>query len=992
MTPVDFVAKWKAAQLKERSAAQEHFTDLCRLLGEPTPAEADPDGDWFCFEKGAGKAGGGDGWADVWRRGCFGWEYKGKGKDLQKAFRQLQLYSPALEYPPLLIVSDIASIVIHTAFTGTVPETHVLTLDDLLDANKRKPLIWAFREPERLRPGTTTHQITVEAAGRFAELATALRARGHAPVAVAHFLHRLLFCLFAEDVELLPGQMFSKLMQAGQRAPAELPHMLRELFGAMANGGRCAFEVIDWFNGGLFDTDDVLPLTQTDIRTLIGLSKLDWSAIEPSIFGTLFERGLDPDKRSQLGAHYTDPGSIMRIVNPVVVEPLRDAWHATKAAMQADRDKAAKAAAKWSAKLAQAETAFDPAAAAEAITERKKAESRGFNQAEKRYRAFLDRLAGFRVLDPACGSGNFLYLALRALKDLEHAVILEAEALGLPRPFPRVGPEAVQGIELNPYAAELARVTVWIGEIQWMLSHGFDLDRNPILKPLGNIENRDAVLIIDAAGNPVEPEWPAADSIIGNPPFLGAARMRGALGNEYTQVLRQAYERRVPGSADLVVYWFEKARQSIAEGKSRYAGLVATNSIRQKANRSILDAIKTTTNIFEAYGDEPWINEGAAVRVSLVCFGEVAGCTLDGERVNGINSDLTAASTFDVNDAKPLSENRSIAFPGSKKHGPFDVPGETARAWLLESNAHSRPNSEVLKPLWNGFDVTRRPRDQWVVDFGATMTETEACRYEGPFSHVAENVKPERERNNRLQYRKYWWRHGEPRVGLRAALSGLERYAAISEKSKHFYFCWLPVSCLPDNRLIVIARSDDTSFGVVSSRIHRAWALRQGSTLEDRPCYTPTTSFQTFPFPEGLTPNLAPADYSNPHAPAIAEAARALNDLRERWLNPPELVKRIPEVVPGYPDRILPVDEAAAKALKKRTLTNLYNARPAWLDNAHKALDAAVAAAYGWTDYSPDLPDDEILSRLLRLNLARSAAEATKAEGDIITGRPKADA
>jgi len=381
MTPVDFVAKWKAAQLKERSAAQEHFTDLCRLLGEPTPAEADPDGDWFCFEKGAGKAGGGDGWADVWRRGCFGWEYKGKGKDLQKAFRQLQLYSPALEYPPLLIVSDIASIVIHTAFTGTVPETHVLTLDDLLDANKRKPLIWAFREPERLRPGTTTHQITVEAAGRFAELATALRARGHAPVAVAHFLHRLLFCLFAEDVELLPGQMFSKLMQAGQRAPAELPHMLRELFGAMANGGRCAFEVIDWFNGGLFDTDDVLPLTQTDIRTLIGLSKLDWSAIEPSIFGTLFERGLDPDKRSQLGAHYTDPGSIMRIVNPVVVEPLRDAWHATKAAMQADRDKAAKAAAKWSAKLAQAETAFDPAAAAEAITERKKAESRGFNQA-----------------------------------------------------------------------------------------------------------------------------------------------------------------------------------------------------------------------------------------------------------------------------------------------------------------------------------------------------------------------------------------------------------------------------------------------------------------------------------------------------------------------------------------------------------------------------------------------------------------------------------
>lgn len=312
MIPADSVANWKAAKLKERSAAQEHFTDLCRMLGEPTPAEADSTGDWFCFEKGASKAGGGDGWADVWRRGCFGWEYKGKGKNLQQAFKQLQLYSPALEYPPLLIVSDIDSIVIHTAFTGMVPATHVLALDDLLDAGKRKLLKWAFTDPVRLRPDKPVSALTEEAAGRFAKLATDLRDRGHDPKPVAHFLNRLLFCLFAEDVDLLPGQMFTKLLEAAGRAPADLPDMLRDLFGAMQHGGRLGFERIDWFNGGLFDSDDVLPLEPAEIKTLIGLAKLDWSAIEPSIFGTLFVRGLDPEMRSQLGAHYTDPGSIMR--------------------------------------------------------------------------------------------------------------------------------------------------------------------------------------------------------------------------------------------------------------------------------------------------------------------------------------------------------------------------------------------------------------------------------------------------------------------------------------------------------------------------------------------------------------------------------------------------------------------------------------------------------------------------------------------------------
>ena len=287
MTPDQFIAKWQDAALKERSAAQEHFIDLCRLLDVPTPAEADPAGTWYLFERGAAKAGGGDGWADVWRRGCFGWEYKGKGKDLKAAFRQLQLYTPALEYPPLLIVSDLDSIEVNTAFTGTVPAVEVFPLESLRDAEKRRRLRWCWTDPDRWRPGQTTAALTEAAAGHFGELAQRLRARGHDPQAVGHFCIRLLFCLFAEDIELLPGKMFSRLLTAGLTAPERLDKMLHDLFGAMATGGLLGIEEIDWFNGGLFDSPATLPLDRDDVKMLKGLADLNWSAIEPSIFGTL---------------------------------------------------------------------------------------------------------------------------------------------------------------------------------------------------------------------------------------------------------------------------------------------------------------------------------------------------------------------------------------------------------------------------------------------------------------------------------------------------------------------------------------------------------------------------------------------------------------------------------------------------------------------------------------------------------------------------------
>jgi type II restriction/modification system DNA methylase subunit YeeA len=253
------------------------------------------------------------------------------------------------------------------------------------------------------------------------------------------------------------------------------------------------------------------------------------------------------------------------------------------------------------------------------------------------------------------------------------------------------------------------------------------------------------------------------------------------------------------------------------------------------------------------------------------------------------------------------------------------------------------------------------------------MSEEDASLFEAPFAYVEEHVKPEREKNKRASYRSYWWRHAEARPSMRAALSGLSRFIATPTMSKHRLFAWIDSRVLPDQQLIVIARDDDTTFGILHSKIHELWSLRMCTFLGvgNDPRYTSTTTFETFPFPEGLSPSVPADDFAaDPRAQAIATAAKRLDELRQNWLNPPELVKRVPEVVPGFPDRPVPVDDSAAAELKKRTLTNLYNQRPAWLVNAHKKLDEAVAAAYGWPS---DLSDDEILSRLLALNLERAA-------------------
>ena len=582
MTPAEFAAKWSGSTRSERAAAQEHFIDLCRMLGVPTPNEADPTGAWYAFEKGAGKAEGGEGFADVWMRGHFAWEYKGKRKDLKAAYVQLLGYKDALENPPLLVVSDLEKIEVRTNFTGLSPVVKTVTLDGLAapDPSEALTILRAvFTAPDELRPPFEPAQITEAAARHFAELAQALRGRGHEPQTVAHFLDRILFCLFAEDAGLLPKGVLSRLAEATKGRSALFTQALSELFARMSEaGGMYGAEEVPWFDGGLFDSADVLPLTGTEINLLLEVGRLNWALIEPAIFGTLFERGLDPDQRAQLGAHYTSRDDIWRLVEPVVIRPLRREY----AAMQVRVTQLILSGRK--------------------VTKATKPE----DNPQAVFRAFLDRLRKVRVLDPACGSGNFLFVTLWALKDLEwEAIQWGSLVLEEPQQFPQVGPEAVLGIELNAYAAELARVTIWIGELQWMLRHGLGYRRDPILRPLNLIETRNALLDLSDPTHPREAEWPAAEFIVGNPPFLGNRLLRRGLGHEYCKSLWSVFDDRLPHSSDLCCYWHEKARAQIETGKTRRAGLLATQGIRGQANRRVLERIRETGAIFFAHADEP---------------------------------------------------------------------------------------------------------------------------------------------------------------------------------------------------------------------------------------------------------------------------------------------------------------------------------------------------------------------------------------------------
>ena len=1031
-TPAQFIAKWSPVDLPERAASQEHFIDLCRLLGQPTPAEHDATGAEYTFEKGVavtdaasrGSKGAG-GFADVWWRGKFGWEYKRKGehRDLTDAYRQLCQYREALENPPLLIVSDIARTEIHTNFTGTAKQVHTVLLEEMDRPGKLSLLRRVFTDPRSFRPDVTTETVTKEVAEQFALLSQSLQGRGHDPHTAAHFLMKCMFCLFAEDVGLLPSNLFTRLLGQWKNEPKQLPALLTELFGKMRTGGAFGTERIAHFNGGLFDEAPAIPVTGPEIGELLLAAKQDWSSVEPAIFGTLFERSLDPSKRSQIGAHYTSRDDIMLVVEPVVLDPLRRRWGDVRAQVEAQLERRAKA--------------------------KTRATQRKANKAiADILRDFLKALGELRILDPACGSGNFLYVAIQELLNLEKEVITYAAradiAVGL---FPTVRPTQLHGIEINPYAAELAQVVIWIGYLQWMRDNGFNVPHDPILEPLQTIECRDAILslaagpqTVDAVGTSPEElqrgqpaAWPDAHFIIGNPPFLGSKLFRAyGLPDDYLQALYHAYD--IPNASDLCCYWFERARRQIEFAKSYggkgdgevpdgfgpdglapaenvRVGLLATQGIRGGANRETLKRAKETGDIFTAWSDREWILDGANVHVSIVGFddGTEARRMLDGLPVSTINADLTA--DLDVASASALAENFEIAFMGDTKGGGFDIPWNEALALLRRPNPNGRPNSDVLRPWVNGSDLTKRPRGMWIIDFGCETPESEAAGYEGPFEIVEQRVKPKRLTNRRKAYAERWWLHVEPRPAMRKGGATVRRFVTTCRVAKHRLFVWQHAPTLPDSSTFAFAREDDYFFGVLQSAIHTPWALRQGTQLETRPRYTPTTCFETFPlpWPPGREPTEAPA-YRR-----VAAAATALDEQRRCWLNPPEWIEALGRHIEAREDFTRVPDEtrdlirwsammaeaARDKDFKTRTLTNLYNARPAWLRRAHRELDAAVLSAYAavdpagewsadwaevWQDAGAGQPlpeghpladrraeiDQKVLAHLLRLNQSRS--------------------
>ena len=905
MTPQEFISRWQEAGFGERQGAQSFFNDLCGLVGHPTPAAyGEPEA--FTFEKHVP-----GGFADAYFEGHFGWEFKGQDAQLDGAFDQLLRYQVHLNTPPLLIVSSFHTIRIQTNFPGMETARHDIGIHEL-DQLERLALVkdvffFTDRFQERL---LSVDKVTQETVSLLQSIVVDMEQRNEDLERLARYLNQLVFCLYSEDAGLLPERLFSSIVRQHYRHPATFDRAVRSLFAQMAIGGFSGVHEIAHFNGDLFNVVDTVELSTVALHRLAEACDRNWRDIEPSIFGTLFERALHASKRTQTGAHYTGADDIKLVVEPVVMRPLHREWDVVRQEVNELSDNG------------------------------------DADAARKRLEAFQVRLASVTVLDPACGSGNFLYIALRLLLDLEREVIDFAAVQGWHGLTPTVQPDQMLGLEINHYAAELARTALWIGYIQWHQANGFAYTQRPILTPLETIRQTDAILDQTDPDNLAEPEWPAAEFIVGNPPFVGGRLLLTQFGDAYVKALYELYGRRIPNSSDLCCYWLEKARALIEMGKCSRAGLLATQGVRFQSNRAVMSRIKETGEIFEAYADMNWVLDGATVHISVICFddGSEDVRKLNGEVVSRINIDLT--SGVDLTLAKRLQENLDIAFRGIDKIGEFDIEEATAMSMMGESNPDGRSNRDVIKRWINGKDITERPRDVWAIDFGVNLSETEAALYEAPFEYVKRVVRPTRIRN-RMQWRaENWWLHGSPASTMRQKLSSMTRYIATPKVSKHRFFVWLTADMLPSNLVIAIASEDGYVFGVLSSSFHELWARSVGSQLresESGGTYTPTTCFQTFPFPRP----------TGEQREAISTAAAELNRLREGRLNPPE---------------------ATAMELSRRTLTNLYNERPTWLSNVHSRLDAAVAVAYGWP---ANITDAEILERLLALNLERAEAETT---------------
>ena len=1035
-----FITRWQSAKGSERANYQLFVHELCTLLELPTPdpAREDTRDNAYVFERRItfrhGDGTESPGFIDCYRRATFVLEAKkvkqagGKGFDdaLLRARGQAEQYARALpateSRPPFLLVVDVGNVIeLYAEFTRSGatytpfpdPRSHRIRLADLRDEVIRARLRAVWLDPLSLDPTRLSAKVTRDVAERLAEVARVLEAAGHTPEVVAGFLSRCLFSMFAEDVGLLPKRAFVDLLESLKDKPEQFIPLVGEVWRAMDRGEFSAAVRADLlkFNGKLFKNPQVLPLNRDQIDLLLEAARANWREVEPAIFGTLLERALDPTERHALGAHYTPRAYVERLVLPTIVEPLREDW-----------------------KNAQA-------AALVLAGEGK------LKEAQQQVRDFLRHLCEVRVLDPACGSGNFLYVTLEHLKRLEGEILNQLDELGdtqgrLDLQGVSVDPHQLLGIELNPRAAEIAEMVLWIGYLQWHFrTRGQVMPPQPVLKDFHNIECRDAVLaydrmeyVTDERGvpvtrwdgkttkkhpvtgedvpdetarmpvekyvNPRKAEWPQADFVVGNPPFIGNKRMRDALGDGYVEALRKTWAD-VPESADFVMYWWDHSAELTRAEKLRRFGLITTNSLRQTFNRRVLErhlSGKAPLSMAFAIPDHPWVDsaDGAAVRIAMTVgtlqIGAGALLTSTVEKPGGdgaievtlvakrgvIHADLTAGAN--VAAVGPLRGNSNISSPGVKLHGAgFIVTrAEAYQLGLGQSDGVERH----IREYRNGRDLTDSPRGVLVIDlFGLTAAQVRE-RFPAVFQWVVERVKPERDQNNRAFYRENWWLHGEPRSELRPALAGLSRFIATPVTAKHRFFVSLSSEILPDDALMVFATDSAFLLGVLSSAVHATWALVNGATLENRPRYIKTRCFETFPFPD-VNPDLMAR---------IRDLAEQLDAHRKR-----QQAQHADLTLTGMYNVLEKLKTGEVLNAKEKIIHE--HGLAAVLKTLHDELDRAVLDAYGWSDLAPLLEvvngnaapgagstlatrddckralDDALLERLVALNAERAAEE-----------------
>lgn len=1047
ITPVhNFIARWQGVTGAERANYQLFVHELCVLLGVPTPdpAQDDTRDNAYVFERRVtfahGDGSSSAGFIDCYRRGAFVLEAKKvragphtKGFDdaLLRARAQAEGYARALPAtegrPPFVVVVDVGHVIeLYAEFTRSGatytpfpdPRSHRIKLADLANDAVRERLRDIWLDPLTLDPARASAKVTRKVAQELADVARSLEAAGNKPQHVAGFLTRCLFSMFAEDVELLPANSFKGLLEKHRDAPATLAHMLKALWTEMDRGGFSAALATNVlrFNGKLFkggaEDGYVLTLNRDQIDGLLRAAAADWKEVEPAIFGTLLERALHPDERHALGAHYTPRAYVERLVLPTVVEPLRADWANTQAAALL---------------LSQEANALEG-----------KAQRDKLEEARVEVRRFHHQLCTTRVLDPACGSGNFLYVTLEHLKRLEGEVLNQLHDLGetqdkLALEGETVTPQQLLGLELNERAAALAELVLWIGYLQWHIrTRGNASVAEPVVHDYGNIQHRDAVLAYSGqepmrsdagelvtrwdgkttkphpvTGEPVPDEaaqvpqwrylepraatWPAADFIVGNPPFIGARTIRLALGDGYLQAVRSVHPN-VPDNADFVMYWWDHAAELLARNETRRFGFITTNSITQSFSRRVIDqhlATNSALTIRFAIPDHPWVDssDGAAIRIAMTVVDNTAGngqlllaqheqpaengeIAVEFDRKEGhISSALRIGAN--VQAALPLKANDGLCCVGYQLTGQgFVVDADQATSL---SSGFGQPGSRI-RPLLTGRDVTQAPRGLFAIDLYGLAEDGLRAQHPQLYQWVLDRVKPERDQNPRASLKERWWIFGEARSTFRPALKGTTRLVVASLTAKHRVFQFAPAQTICDSTTVMFALEDALHFGVLSSAVHVEWALAAGGTLEDRPRYNKSGCFDPFPFPDadtGLTPDLTA------RIRALAEqidAHRKQRQAAEGSVTLTGLYNVLEALRAGRPLT------AKEKALHDAGLVGV-------LKSLHDELNAAVLAAYGWADLAalvnqpPASPAHEaaretLLERLVALNAQRAAEEA----------------